>query len=265
VSGAGSVPESSEGSAAESSEGSAAESSAGRPEILISVHRLEKRFGPVVALAGVDFAVPAGAVLAVVGPNGAGKTTLLRILAGLARPSAGEVRVGRGGGERRRARGRVGYIGHATLLYPALSARENLHFAARLHGVAHPAARARTLLAEQGLDAVADRLAGTFSRGLAQRLAIARALVHEPEVVLLDEPFTGLDPASADRLATRLARLRAAARAVVLVTHDLAQAGALGDRALLLVRGRVAFDSGASPAAAADLERAWRAAAAGAA
>jgi heme ABC exporter ATP-binding subunit CcmA len=224
----------------------------------VAVEALEKRFGPVVALAGVDFAVPAGRVLAVLGPNGAGKSTLLRILAGLARPSAGAVRIGAGAGDRRRVRGRVGYVGHATFLYPHLSARENLVFAARLYGVADPAARAAALLAEQGLEPLADRAAGSFSRGQAQRLAIARGLVHDPPVVLLDEPFTGLDPTSADRLAARVRALAAAGRAVVFVTHDLAQAAALGHRALLLVRGRIAFDSGGAPAGAAALEAAWR-------
>ena len=215
-----------------------------------------------VALRGVEFEVPAGRLLAVVGPNGAGTSTLLRVLSGLARPSAGSVRVGRGE-DRRHARGRVGYIGHATLLYPALTARENLLFAARLYGVRDAHARAAALLEEQDLEPLSDQPAGTFSRGLAQRLAIARALVHDPEVVLLDEPFTGLDPVSADRLAGRLRALRASGRAVVLVTHDLTQAAALGDRALLLVRGQVAFDSGTAPANASELERAWRAEAAG--
>jgi len=217
---------------------------------------LEKRFGPLAVLAGVDLEVPAASVLAVVGPNGAGKTTLLRILAGLARPTAGSVRVGAPGRDRRRARGAVGYIGHASFLYPALSARENLFFAARLYGVADPAGRARALLAEQGLDAVAERPAGSFSRGLAQRLAIARGLVHDPEVVLLDEPFTGLDPGSALQLAARIRRLRADGRAIVLVTHDLAQAAARGDRAIVLVRGRVVHAS--ERVSAAELEAAWR-------
>ncbi|MEB2344805.1 MAG: heme ABC exporter ATP-binding protein CcmA [Deltaproteobacteria bacterium] len=229
--------------------------------VAVAAEGLGKRFGPVVALAGLDFAVPAGSVLAVLGPNGAGKSTLLRLLAGLARPSAGCVRIGpAAGGDRRRVRGRVGYVGHATLLYPNLSARENLAFAGRLYGVADPGRRADILLAEQGLDGLAARPAGSLSRGQAQRLAIARGLVHDPPVVLLDEPFTGLDPTSADRLAARVRALAAAGRAVVLVTHDLAQAAALGDRALLLVRGRVAFDSAGAPPSAAALEAAWRAA-----
>ena len=223
---------------------------------LVEADGLFKRFGPLLALAGVDLQVPAASVLAVVGPNGAGKTTLLRILAGLARPTRGSVRVGPRAGERGSARGRVGYIGHASFLYPALSARENLLFAARLYGVADPALRARELLAEQELESVAEQPAGAFSRGLAQRLAIARGLVHDPPVVLLDEPFTGLDPGSADRLAERIRGLRAGGRALVLVTHDLAQAAALADRAIVLMRGRVVY-AGERPSAA-DLEAVWR-------
>jgi len=229
----------------------------------VAVEGLVKRFGPVVALAGVGFTVPAGGVLAVLGPNGAGKSTLLRVLAGLSRPSAGRVRVGDGeAGDRRRMRGRVGYVGHATFLYPNLTARENLVFAARLYGVAEPGRRADALLAEQGLEALAGRPAGSFSRGQAQRLAIARGLVHDPPVVLLDEPFTGLDPGSDDRLAARVRALAGAGRAVVLVTHDLEQAATLGDRALLLVRGRIAHDSTGAPPTAGALEAAWRHAAA---
>ncbi|RIL05552.1 MAG: hypothetical protein DCC71_10035 [Proteobacteria bacterium] len=225
-------------------------------EPVVAATGLEKRFGPIVALADLDLAVERGAVQAVLGPNGAGKSTLLRILAGLARPTRGDVRYA-GGADRRHARRLVGYIGHATFLYPALTARENLRFAARLYGVAEEPARTRELLAELDLEAVADRPAGSFSRGLAQRLAIARALVHDPALVLLDEPFTGLDPVSADRLAARIERLRDAGRALVLVTHDLARAAALADRILLLAGGRAAWSAQARCSAEA-LEGAYR-------
>lgn len=225
-------------------------------EPVVAATRLEKRFGPVAALAGIDVVVEGGRVLAVLGPNGAGKSTLLRILAGLARPSAGEVRYA-GGVDRRQARARVGYIAHATFLYPMLSARENLLFAARLHGIAAPGARVDALLDELGLTTVADRLAGGFSRGLAQRLAIARALVHDPALVLLDEPFTGLDPVSADRLAERIRTLRSAGRGLVLVTHDLARAAALADATHVLCEGRVAWSID-TRADAATLESGYR-------
>ena len=224
-------------------------------EPVVAATGLTKRFGALTALLDVSLAVDAGRVVSVLGPNGAGKSTLLRILAGLAKPSAGTVRYA-GAAERRRVRGHVGYIGHATFLYPSLTARENLLFAARLPGVAAPRVRAARLLDELDLAAVADRSAGSFSRGLAQRLSIARALVHDPLLLLLDEPFTGLDPVSADRLAERFVALRAAGRALVLVTHDLARAAELADETLVLVDGCCAWRAGR--AGAADLEMAYR-------
>ena len=207
-------------------------------EGLIVARGLEKRFGPVPALRGLDLEIRAGSTLAVIGPNGAGKSTLLRLLSGLTRPSAGTLKVGRDGGDRRSRRGQVGLIAHASFLYPALTARENLILAARLYGVPNPAERADALLEEQELTAVAERRAGGFSRGMSQRLSIARGLVHEPEIILLDEPFSGLDPRAASRLAERLGALRSAHRTLVLVTHDLARATELADQTLLLVRGR---------------------------
>jgi heme exporter protein A len=179
-------------------------------EALIVARGLEKRFGPVRALRALDLEVLAGSTLAVIGPNGAGKSTLLRLLSGLTRPSGGTLRVGREKGDRRSRRGQVGLIAHSSFLYPTLTARENL---------------------------VLGR-AGGFSRGMSQRLSIARGLVHDPEIVLLDEPFSGLDPRAASRLAERLGALRTAHRTVVLVTHDLARAAELADQTLMLVRGQ---------------------------
>ncbi len=215
----------------------------------IEARGLEKRFGPVRALRGLDCRVEAGSSIAVVGPNGAGKTTLLRMLAGLSRPSAGTLEVGPPGNDRRRARAGIGYVGHATLLYPELTARENLAFAARLQGIAEPFARADERITEHGLGGFADRPAGTYSRGMAQRTAIARALVHDPALVLLDEPFTGLDPEASERLAARLADLHGAARTVLLVTHDLSRAARFAERVIVLERGRIAVDlpRGAAP------------------
>ncbi|MCC6641813.1 MAG: ABC transporter ATP-binding protein [Deltaproteobacteria bacterium] len=227
------------------------------PEAAVRARGLGKRFGPVVALDAVDLDVPAGATLAVLGPNGAGKSTLLRLLAGLARPSLGSLCVGSQRESRPAARGRVGYVGHATFLYPALSARENLVFAARLYGVADPAARAGALLAANGLTSVADRRAGSFSRGMAQRLAIARGLVHDPAVVLLDEPFAGLDRTSAARLADALRRLHAEGRTLVLVTHELGVASALADLAIVLERGRIVHRAAGAELEAATLDAAY--------
>jgi heme exporter protein A len=203
----------------------------------IEARGLSRRFGSVVALHPLDLDVPAGRVLAVIGANGAGKSTLIRLLAGLGRPTAGRVAIGGAEGDRRARRARVGLVAHATLLYPQLSARENLVFTCRLYGVRDPAARAAELLAAFELEAVADRAVGTFSRGTAQRVAIARALVHDPAVLLLDEPFTGLDVRAAELLERLVDGLRGR-HTVVLSSHDLPRAARLADQGLALAAGR---------------------------
>ncbi len=222
----------------------------------IAARGVVKRFGPAVALAGLDLEISPGSALAVLGRNGAGKTTLLRLLAGLARPSAGSHTLDGGAAHRREARARVGYVGHATLLYAELTARENLTFAARLYGLSHPETRADELLAEEGLAPVARRPVAGFSRGMAQRVAIARGLVHDPGVVLLDEPFTGLDRRAAERLVERLQGLRRAGRTLVLTTHDLSAAARLADHSLVLAGGRVVY-RGHGPIGLPELERAY--------
>jgi heme exporter protein A len=212
------------------------------PAISVSARSLSKRFGAVEALRDVDLEIEGGSAIAVLGPNGAGKSTLLRILAGLSRPTSGSVSVrcdGHAAGGRGRGRAWVGFAGHESLLHGALTARENLVFYGHLQGLRNPGARADRLLADEGLSAVADRRAGTFSRGMAQRLSIARALVQDPPLVLLDEPFTGLDRLAGDRLSLRLRALRDEGRAVVLVTHDLTRASEIADRAAILLAGRV--------------------------
>jgi heme exporter protein A len=227
-------------------------------EARIVTRALEKRFGPIRALVALDLEVRAGSTLAVIGPNGAGKSTLLRLLSGLTRPSGGTLQVGRDGGDRRSRRRQVGLIADASFLYPSLTARENLILAARLYGVANPAGRADALLEEEELTGVAERRTGSFSRGMAQRLSIARGLVHHPEIVLLDEAFSGLDPRAASLLAARLGALRTAQRTVVLVTHDLTRAAELADRTLLLVRGRSVPLPPEARRDAASLERHYR-------
>ncbi len=222
----------------------------------IACAAVEKRYGRTAALAGIDLEVAAGATLAVLGPNGAGKSTLLRLVAGLGRPTGGSLSVGGERADRAAARRRVGFIGHQTLLYPELTARENLIFAGRLHRVAQRRERADALLEEEGLAGVADRRAGDFSRGMAQRLAIARALVHDPDVVLLDEPFTGLDRRAADRLSERLGRLHGEERTLLLVTHEVSRALELASSAVVLGAGRI-LHAQAGPLDAAALERAY--------
>ena len=207
---------------------------------VLEVALLAKRFGHVRALRRVDFALGAGESLSVFGPNGAGKTTLLRILAGLLKPDGGTVRFGgellvRGDAAHRR---RVGLISHYSLLYDGLTAAENLVFYARLYSVAEPRAAAARALAGVGLEARASDQVGTFSRGMIQRLAIARALLHDPDVLLLDEPFSGLDQAAAATLRQLLGRLRAERRTMVLVTHNIDEGLELATHVAIQVAGR---------------------------
>jgi ABC-type multidrug transport system ATPase subunit len=233
--------------------------------LVLRTRALEKRFGPLVALHPLDLELNAGSALAVLGPNGAGKSTLLRLLAGLARPSTGSIELHPESESRTRAGRRrcVGLLGHATFLTPTLTTRENLVLAARLYGLAAPEQCAERALAAEELLPVAERRAGALSRGLAQRAAIARALLHDPKLVLLDEPWTGLDARSAERLSQRLAAERRAGRALVVVTHDLGRAVGLAERALLLVRGRPSWLEPAALRDAAALDAAASAALAG--
>ena len=177
---------------------------------------IEKRYGRVAALRGIDFEIAPGEAVALLGANGAGKSSLLKILAGLSKPSHGQFGAFVDGGtpplDRSSLRAAVGYVGHATLLYGELSARENLDFAARLYGQRANQERIDQVLEDFALANVADRRADTFSRGMAQRLAIARAVIHRPGLLLLDEPFTGLDELSAERLSEQLGRLRSEER-----------------------------------------------------
>ena len=221
---------------------------------------LEKRFGSTIGLDRIDLDIPKGSTMAILGPNGAGKSTLLRLIAGLARPSSGSLEVGGKSAHHRTARARVGFIGHATGLYPELTARENLTFAARLRGVANAAARVEEQLVEAGLTRAADRRTGGFSRGMAQRLSIAIGLIDEPEILLLDEPFTGLDRAASDRLVERLMGLRQRDRTLVLVSHDVAIAARLADAAVVLRRGRIAHRESSGKLDPKVLENAYSAA-----
>jgi heme exporter protein A len=196
------------------------------------------------ALVDVSTTFAPGRASAVLGPNGAGKTTMLGILSTLVPPSTGSVTWGDVPMHRAsEARARIGYVGHDPGLYGDLTARENLVLFAELYGVARPAARAEAMLERVGLgEAAATAPARTFSRGMSQRLALARALLHEPDLLLFDEPSAALDPAGAAWLQTQLGAERDAGRVVVLVTHDLDAAAAIAEHVLVLRRGRVAHD-----------------------
>jgi len=206
------------------------------------------------ALRNIDLALEPGETLSILGPNGAGKTTLLRIAAGLAAATRGQVEM-QGGPHHRKA---VGYLGHATLLYSELTARENLVFAGRLYRVGDPGRRADQLLDEEGLSSVAHRRAGAFSRGMAQRLAIARARVHDPPLLLLDEPFTGLDVPAVARLTQRLTDLRSGGQSWLLVTHEVERAAALADATALMRGGQILAQLGGGEATASELEVAYK-------
>ncbi|MDR1713798.1 MAG: heme ABC exporter ATP-binding protein CcmA [Coriobacteriales bacterium] len=206
----------------------------------LEVRALSKAFGTRKALDSLSFELPTGAFLAICGANGAGKTTLLRILATLARPSSGSVSVlGCDIKEQPdEVRARIGFISHRSMLYPDLTAEENLLLAARLYGVVEPQTRVSELLAAVELTARRYDLARSFSRGMTQRLAIARALIHDPQLVLLDEPYTGLDPHASEIFDALLATQRAS-RSFVLVSHDLRKGFELASHLLLLNRGKL--------------------------
>lgn len=202
-----------------------------------------KTFGATRALRGVDLKVDRGAFLSIFGPNGAGKSTLLGILATLIRPTAGTVRV-EGWDVREAAekvRGRIGVISHQTFMYDDLTASENLYFYGRMYDLRDLPGRVDRALAQVGLTERRDDRAGGFSRGMKQRLSIARSTLHDPSVLLLDEPFTGLDPSASEMLSQLLGELKGAGRTVVMITHDIAHGLDLADRVALLVQGRWAY------------------------
>jgi len=199
-------------------------------------------YGRTRVLSRIAFSCAAGTITGLFGPNGAGKTTLLRLAAGRARASQGRVVYGDlgAGPVPAFARARIGWLGHDPALYPELSAAENLRFFARLAGIADPRARVDDALRQAGLESRAADPVGTFSRGMRQRIGLERALLSDPRLVLLDEPFTGLDEASAVALFARLGSLRAAGAIVLLSTHDPARVDPVLDAAIVLRGGRVA-------------------------
>jgi ABC-type multidrug transport system ATPase subunit len=208
---------------------------------LLAVQDVSRHFGRRRALSRVTFEARRGTLLGLLGPNGAGKSTMLGILATLQRPTSGQVRYGsfEAGIHGAALRASIGVLGHDLFLYPELTARENLAFFAALSGVGDPAAAAAASLERAGLADRADDAVGSFSRGMRQRVALERALIHRPRLALLDEPFTGLDDASTGLLVSRLRDLRDEGVIVVLATHDLDLAEGLLDHAVFLRDGRV--------------------------
>ena len=202
---------------------------------------LYQAYGRQPALRGVDIAVGRGEAVALLGPNGAGKSTLLKILCSLERPQRGEV-VFAGLSEPSEIRRSIGLVAHESLCYADLSARENLLFFAGLYDITDAARRADTLLERVALTGAADRPCRTYSRGMLQRLAVARALVHSPSLLLLDEPFTGLDRQGIVLLAQLLLEEKLRGASMLVVSHDLPAIAGFVDRVLVLARGRIERD-----------------------
>jgi heme exporter protein A len=206
---------------------------------MIEVHRLVKRFGPKVILRGVEFRVVPGEFVALLGPNGAGKTTFLRILSSLARPTLGDVRIAGYAlpGQASAVRQRLGVVSHQPLLYGDLTAEENLRFYGRMYAITDLDQRVHAILDLVGLANRRRDLVRTFSRGMAQRLSIGRSVLHDPEVLLLDEPYTGLDQDACDMLDGVLRQVTSRGRTVVMTSHDLVRAADLASRFDVLSRG----------------------------
>jgi len=226
-----------------------------QPGLAIEVAGLTKIFGRTTALRNISLQVPWGVAVALLGPNGAGKSTLLRAIAMLARPDEGTVRVAgvTRGHDAARARAALGYVGHQPLLYDDLTPEENLRFYARLHDVRDAGARIRQVLADVGMSHRATSRVRTLSNGMQKRIAIARALLHRPAVLLLDEPETGLDQEGLALLGRIVRGVADGGATVLFSTHDIERALALADRVALLRGGRLVLDASRAAADAASL------------
>lgn len=211
---------------------------------VIAVTGLTKTFGNLYALRNLSFSLSKGEFLTIFGPNGAGKTTLIRILSTITKASSGEIKIADLSFEddSEKIRRQIGVIAHQTFLYENLTAEENLRFYGKLYDVENLSKKIETILSEVGLELRKKDFVRTFSRGMQQRLAIARALLHEPSILLLDEPYTGLDQHASGMLTNWLNRLRSSEQTILMVTHDLEQGMELADRIAILVEGQLVFN-----------------------
>lgn len=228
---------------------------------MIEIQGLVKSFGHTYALQGLDLQVGEGEFLTVVGPNGAGKTTLLRILATLLKPTHGLVRIDGLDLASRSAeiRRRIGFVSHQSLVYASLTVEENLRFYGRIYDVPAVEKRVEMLLNLVGLEVRRRDAARTLSRGMQQRLSIARALMHQPPVMLLDEPYTGLDQEATEMLRELLKTIVTESRTVIMTTHNLERASELCDRLAILAEGRIVYQSERDSFSLTDLRQAyWR-------
>ena len=208
---------------------------------MIEFHDVVRRFGHVTALSGVSFTVRPGEIVALLGPNGAGKTTASRIIAGILAPTEGDAVVDGISvrADPQRVRLRCGLVTDSPSLYEWMTLRSYLTYFAQLYDVVDIRPRIAAVTALMGLESVADRKLGSYSRGMKQKAAIARGLIHEPPVLLLDEPATALDPEMTQTLRALILSLRAQHRAILLCTHDLDEAQRIADRVIIIDRGRV--------------------------
>jgi ABC-type multidrug transport system ATPase subunit len=216
--------------------------------VFLKAEGLVKDYGHIRALKGVNLEVRHGESLVLLGPNGAGKSTLLGILAGRIHPNEGKAAIGGSEiGSSSNVRRLIGYLNHASLLYPGLTAMENLLFFGRLYMVEDLRGRAEEMLRLMGLWERRNDRVGGYSRGMEQRLSIARALLHEPQLLLLDEPFSGLDHQSARAFAKTLLALKDGHRSLIVATHDMNAASSFGDRVLILEKGRILYGGQVPP------------------
>ncbi|MBI2485554.1 MAG: heme ABC exporter ATP-binding protein CcmA [Deltaproteobacteria bacterium] len=213
--------------------------------LVIIAESVTKSFGNIQALRGVDLKVKKGEFLTVFGPNGAGKTTLIKLLATLTKPTSGKVIIANHDIKKEpdKVRGLIGVISHDAYLYENLSAIENIRFFASLYGVSEVQGRAIEVIRQVGLESRMHNLVRTFSRGMKQRLAVARAIVHEPKILLLDEPYTGLDQHGSRIFGEMLKWLKSENRTILMTTHNIAEGLEISDRIAILSAGRIAYES----------------------
>lgn len=221
------------------------------PAPLIIIDHVSKIYDLRPVLKQINVTIPRGQFVTLLGPNGSGKSTLLRMLCGLTPPTQGTITIGGWHIPReiQQVRAHIGLVSHKTLLYESLTGRENLNFFAGLYPIplSERADRIAALLKQVGLQKRADQLVRTYSRGMMQRLSIARALLHSPDVLLFDEPYTGLDPEASATLDTLLQEAHSQGHTLVMTTHEIDRAARLAQRALILHRGQIVLDDPTSP------------------